>query len=69
MNNQDNYRQWPNLIKINEDIKTLGIKLSQTIDENEIMSLRHRLNSLISQRFDQTQFNKEQFYFQKGVAS
>lgn len=68
MQNPNDYRQWPNVLALNDQIKAMGLKLSQAVDQNEIMHLRHQLNRLISKRYDQVQFNKELFYSQKEAA-
>lgn len=64
MKQQDEYRKWPNVKAIEYEIQKIGLKLGQALDENEIMALRYKLNRLVSQRYDQIQFNKE-LYFKK----
>lgn len=55
------YRQWPNILALNEKIKAVGLKIADATDSYQIMALRLELARLNSQKYDQIQLNKIMF--------
>lgn len=55
----DNYRQWPNILDLDAKIKALEDQLELLEDEDKRFSIKHRIFALVSRRYDQIQFNKE----------
>lgn len=58
----DDYRLWPNILTLNERIFALNVKIETCEVETERIALKLVRDSLVSQRFDQLQINKELFY-------
>lgn len=61
MQNQNDYRQWPNVLALNAKIEAIEVKIAECKDERQRISLRHEWAALLSKRYDQIQFNKEMF--------
>lgn len=61
MQNQNDYRQWPNILAINAKIEAMGLKLAKAIEPHEIMACRLEIARLNSQKYDQIQLNKIMF--------
>lgn len=60
MQNQD-YRQWPNILSINAEIEAVGLKIADAVDQYEILALRQKMAQLQSKKYDQIQLNKIMF--------
>jgi hypothetical protein len=61
MQNQNDCREWPNVLALNEKIRAVEAKISDCTDMRQRMSLRQEWSELLSKRYDQIQFNKEMY--------
>ena len=61
MQNQNDYRQWPNVLALNDKIKAIEAKIAECANPQTRLNLRFELGQLLSKRYDQIQFNKEMF--------
>lgn len=64
----NDYRQWPNILALNEKIEAVGLKLADADDQWIIMGLRLEMAKLQDQKYDQIQFNKVMFYSETKAA-
>lgn len=55
------YRQWPNILALNDKIAIVSLKLAEASDSYRIMALRLELGRLNDQKYDQIQYNKIMF--------
>lgn len=53
-----NYRTWPNIVAIENEIKAVEVKIEQATDERDLINLKNKRAQLVSKRYDQLQFNK-----------
>ena len=58
MQNPNDYRQWPNVLAINAEIKEVGLKIAKALDTYEYVALKQKQCELLAKRYDQIQFNK-----------